>query len=339
MRGVECAPTLGVEVILENRLVLSLTLVCALCLVLAGQAAAEERYALLVGGASGGGEYLKKQTGWLAATGKVLRERLQLPNDHIVELVDDPDAARSATRKNVEGALGDFRSKVKAGDVLLIVLFGHGTFDGAEAKFNLVGPDLSASEWSALLKPIAGQVVFVNTTSASFPFLERLSGARRVVITATDSVAQKYETIFPEFFSQAFEAQDGDLDKDGRISLWEAFTFTSLHVKEWYEQRGQLSTERPLLDDTGDGVGKQAGDTGRDGSLASRTFLDAGGEAERATNPALAEFVGRRNILESELEDLKRKRGFMPQADYEKELERILVSIARVSREIRTKGA
>ena len=49
-----------------------------------------------------------------------------------------------------------------------------------------------------------------------------------------------------------------DSDKDGRISLWEAFAYASTLVKQYYEQRGQLSTERPVLDDTGDGVGKEA---------------------------------------------------------------------------------
>ena len=36
---------------------------------------------------------------------------------------------------------------------------------------------------------------------------------------------------------------------------------------------GQLATERPLLDDTGDGVGREAGAPGPDGAVAQVTYL------------------------------------------------------------------
>ena len=90
------------------------------------------------------------------------------------------------------------------------LLIGHGTsVNGEDAKFNLVGPDLSASEWAALLKPIPGRLVFVDTTGASFPFLQKLAGRGRVILTATDSAAQQFETVFPEFFIKAFERSGG----------------------------------------------------------------------------------------------------------------------------------
>jgi hypothetical protein len=94
---------------------------------------------------------------------------------------------------------------MKPADQLLVVLIGHGTFDGVDAKFNLVGPDLDAGEWKELLKDTPGRLTVVNTTSASFPFLESLAGKGRVVITATDSTAQRYETIFPESFIEALD--------------------------------------------------------------------------------------------------------------------------------------
>ncbi|MFN8058199.1 MAG: hypothetical protein U0Q12_03480 [Vicinamibacterales bacterium] len=125
-----------------------------------------------------------------------------------------------ATRDNVRAAFADLKNRMKPVDLLLVVLFGHGTFDGVDAKFNLVGPDLDTAEWKALIGGVPGHVVFVSTTSASFPFLERLSGSNRIVITATDSEAQKYQTVFPEFFAKAFDDEAADLDKDGRVSLW-----------------------------------------------------------------------------------------------------------------------
>jgi hypothetical protein len=141
--------------------------------------------------------------------------------------------------------------------------------------------------------------------------------------------------VFPEFFAQSFEAKDTDLDKDGRVSIWEAFAYASTQVKIWYRQRGQLSVERPVLDDTGDGVGKEAGETGPDGAIASRTFLDTSDDPGSGAGPALSELINRRNVLEQEFEDLKRRRSFMPAGDYEKQRDIILIDIARISHEIR----
>jgi hypothetical protein len=240
-----------------------------------------------------------------------------------------------ATRDNVRATLTKLAQDMKREDVALIVLFGHSTFDGVDAKFNLVGPDLEATEWERLVNALPGRVVFVNTTAASAPFMKRLASNGRVVITATDNPAQRYQTVFPEFFSQAFEATDVDLDKDGRVSIWEAFAYASAQVKQYYRQRGQLSVERPVLDDTGDGVGKESGESGPDGSIASRTFLDSSDDPGAGTGPALSELINRRNQLEADFDDLKRKRTFMPAGDYEKQRDLLLIDIARISHEIR----
>src|SRR6185369_16706570 len=149
----------------------------------------------------------------------------------------------------------DLRRRVTANDTLLLVLLGHGTFDGTDAKFNLVGPDLSAGDWKDMLGNLAGRVVVINTTESSFPFLEQLSMRGRVVITATDSAQQRFTTVFPEYFVRALADSASDLDKNGRVSIWEAFSVASASVTQYYEQKGQLSTERPLLDDDGDGIG------------------------------------------------------------------------------------
>jgi hypothetical protein len=243
--------------------------------------------------------------------------------------------AIAATRDNVRATLTKLAQDMKREDVALIVLFGHSTFDGVDAKFNLVGPDLEATEWERLVNALPGRVVFVNTTAASAPFMKRLASNGRVVITATDNPAQRYQTVFPEFFSQAFEAADVDLDKDGRVSIWEAFAYASQQVKQYYRQRGQLSVERPVLDDTGDGVGKESGEPGSDGSIASRTFLDNSDDPGTGTGPALSELINRRNTLEADFDDLKRKRTFMPAGDYEKQRDQLLIEISRISHEIR----
>ena len=118
-----------------------------------------------------------------------------------------------------------------------MILIGHGTADD-EAKFNLVGPDLSSAEWADVLKPIPARIVVVNTTGGSFPFMRRLAAKGRIVLTATDSAAQQFETVFPEFFVKAFDDPAADDDKNARVSIWEASNYASRAVHQWFEQRG-----------------------------------------------------------------------------------------------------
>ena len=156
------------------------------------------------------------------------------------------------------------------------MLIGHGTFDGTAAKFNLVGPDMDSREWKASLDGNPARLVFVNTTSSSFQFVPALSGKNRIVIAATDSAAQKYATLFPQYFIEALDqGAKADNDKNGRLSVWEVFAYASQAVKQAFEKQGTLVTERSLIDDNGDGVGKEAAAaTGTDGVLSKTTFLD-----------------------------------------------------------------
>ncbi|MGH7575377.1 MAG: hypothetical protein ACREM1_09680 [Longimicrobiales bacterium] len=295
-------------------------------------------YALIVTGASGSEEHRAQQRKWREALVKALGERHGMPRERVIALSEDaPRAGMRSTRAVVRRVLGDLGSRVTSNDVLLIVLMGHSSFDGVDAKFNLVGPDIEAHEWNRLLKPFAGRIVFVNTTGASSPFLERVAGRNRVIITATHSPAQKYDTVFPEFWVEALGSAETDLDRNGRISIWEAFARASGAVRRWYDQKGQLATERAVIDDTNDGAGRDVATEGEDGLLASRTFLDAE-PAMAGGDPAVAVLVSRRDQLELQLDELKRKRSFMPPGDYEQELERVLIEIARVSREIRRKA-
>ena len=292
---------------------------------------------LIVSGAPGSEEYAERQKAWRERLVAEFTTRLAIPASRIVVLAEAAvDGYQSATAVNVRQAISTIRASQAADDTLLVVLFGHGTFDGVDAKFNLVGPDLTAREWRDLLAGTPGRLVFVQTASSSFPFLAALAGPNRVVMTATDSPQQKYDTVFGEHFVAAFtpDADGADLDADGRISMWEAFAYASEASRRYYQQRGQLAVERALLDDSGDGVGRLVGKDGEDGLFASRLFLDPD-PAIASGDPSVTLLIGRRNTLETELDELRRKKGFMPEADYERELERVIIDIARVSRDIR----
>ena len=294
---------------------------------------AGDSYALVVTGASGGESYAAKYAHWRQSFVSTLRTKFGYPDDHVIVMAEGPGpGVRAATRDEVHRTILDLRGRLGKDDQLIVLLIGHGTpadgSGGEDAKFNLVGPDLKASEWGDLLKPLAARVVFVDTTAVSFPFLRHLAGPRRIVITATDSTAQEFETTFPEFFVRAFEDPSADADKNGRVSLFEAFTYASAATRAWYEQRGQLPTERPLIDDDGDGVGHEAWNPGSDGALARATFLQPPQLPADAATAAVAE---RQRELESRIEDLKRRRATMPPAEYDAELERLLLELARLS--------
>jgi hypothetical protein len=307
-------------------------------LTVAHEVGAEERWAIVLSGASGGAKYAEQMQAWRATLVTALADRYGFSRDRLRVFVDETvKTGQQGTAANVRQAIADVRKQLTRDDLLLIVLLGHGTYDGDVAKFNLVGPDLTAADWASLLNNTPGRLVVVNTTEASFPFLDGLKGPGRVVITATDSAAQKYATVFPEYFVKAMAEASSDLDKNGRTSIFEVFAAASAAVKQHYEQRGQLTTERAVIDDNGDGVGREAEAPGPDGSMARLLYLDA--EPVAATDdPALAELIRRRRALETAAEALKLKRSEMPSTVWEAEFEKLMIELARVSREIRSRS-
>jgi hypothetical protein len=310
---------------------------CVFVLWFGPDALGAERYALVVTGASGGKEYAEKYGRWRTSFLTILRERLGYPDEHVIALAEDHAGAGKATRENVRAAFDRLRQRAAKDDVVLVLLIGHGTTDGDEAKFNLVGPDLTASEWATLAGGIAGRLVFVNGSGGSFLFLERMAGPGRLVLTATDSAAQQFETIFPEFFINAFGDPLADLDKNARVSVWEAFRYSSDGVRAWFEEQGRLATERPMLDDTGDGVGRDAGTPGVDGAVAQATYLQIDAPIAAGAGD-LAGLLRERGEIESALGALRSRKAALPPAQYETELEGLLLELARLDARIREKS-
>ena len=300
-------------------------------------AAAETRWAVIVSGASGGPKYAEQMRDWRTGIQSALVDRYGFDAAHVRVLVDETvKTGEAANAENVRKLFGEIRKGATKDDFLLLVLLGHGTFDGDVAKFNLVGPDLTTKDWTDLLGGLPGRVAIVNTTEASFPFLAALATKGRIVITATDSVAQKYATVFPEYFVKALKETSTDVDKNGRTSIFEVFVATSAAVKQHYEQRGQLTTERSLIDDNGDGQGREADTEGPDGGLARIAYLDADSAAENA-NPEVAALIRRRRALETQAEELKLKKGEMPAAEWQTAFEKLMIELASISAEIRKK--
>jgi hypothetical protein len=314
-----------------------LFLCVALMAVPAAAHAQGDRYAVLVQGASGEEQYATLHREWIDSMAKLLVDRFKMDKSHVAVLTEQPRAGEQrSTAENVKTVFGGLAKQLKADDFLFVLLIGHGGGQGAEAKFNLIGPDLGVAEWAALLKPIAGRMAIVDSTSASFPYLAGLAGPGRVVITATNSNAQRFHTVFPDAFIRALTAEDADVDKNGRISLLEAFTYASRLVAQHYEQENHLATEKAVFDDTGDGVGRDAAGKGPDGTIAGLTYLDAVAVAT-SSDPAVQQMLERQRVLTEQVDELRRNRPTMKADDFDREFEKLIIELSLVSRDVRRK--
>jgi hypothetical protein len=221
---------------------------------------------------------------------------------------------------------------------LWLVLIGHGTFDGKEARFNLRGPDVSTSELALWLQPFRRPLAVINTASASAPFLNKLSATNRVIITATRSGHEQNYARFGQYFVEALTNPQADLDKDGQVSLLEAFLLASRQTAEFYKLEGRLATEHALLDDNGDGLGtpadwfqglratKRAKENAPLDGLLARQFCLLHSETELSLT---AEQRAQRDALERAILLHREKKGALPGDDYYRELEKLSLALAR----------
>jgi hypothetical protein len=168
-----------------------------------------------------------------------------------------------------------------------VLLIGHGSAQGGEARFNLPGPDLTAADFGQLLARFSTQrVALVNAASASGDFVVALSAPNRTIITATRGASEKNETVFGGYFVKAFAGEVADTDKDGQVSLLEAFSYARREVERFYQSENRLQTEHALLDDNGDGEGSRDPDaSATDGANARRFLLGLGRTDGRASGP------------------------------------------------------
>jgi hypothetical protein len=295
------------------------------------------RFALIVAGASGDPTYAEMHRAWVDSLVKALRERYKFDNAHLTVLVEEPRAGEDrSTAENLRAAIGKLTPQLKADDLLFIMLIGHGGGSGNDAKFNLVGPDLSVAEWGDLLKPVPARIALVNASSASFPFIAGLAGPNRIVITATNTSRQVYHTMFADAFAKALVADAADVDKNGRLSLLEVFQYANTLVKQYYERIGQLATEHAMFDDSGDGKATDAAGSG-EGDVAGLTYLDTIA-APTSSDPEIQKLLSRQQALTQQVDELRKRRQSMPAEQFDREFEELMIELSLVSREIRRKS-
>jgi len=242
-----------------------------------------------------------------------------------------------ATKAHVQSALADVARQAKSSDVFVLMLIGHGSFDGVDYKINLPGPDLSASELGALLDRIpAGRQLVVNMTSASGGCRAILEKPHRAVVTATKSGSEKNATIFARYWVEALRDPAADSDKNDRVSALEAFLYAEEKTSQFYETEKRLATEHPTLEDTGqgDGARKPSPENG-EGLLASQiTLLQIGPAQAAAYTPEKKALLAKREELEQEIDRLKYQKAAMPAEEYKKQLDALLLDLAKTQAEL-----
>jgi len=225
----------------------------------------------------------------------------------------------------------------KPEDDFVLTLIGHGSFDGVEYKFNLVGPDVSAAELAAMCDKVpARRQLVVNTTSASGGAVAALERPGRGVIAATKTGTEKNATVFARYWVEALQDPTADVDKSESISAMEAFQYADRKTAGFYESQKRLATEHAVFEDTGRGEAVRAGAVqGREGALLSSLTVVRIGASQAAMNdPAKRDLLTKKEELEQKIDALKYQKAAMDPGDYKKQLTEALLQLATVQGEL-----
>ena len=240
-----------------------------------------------------------------------------------------------ATASQMRDTLGSVARDSKADDDFVLILIGHGSFDGVEYKFNLVGPDVTAAEIAAMCDRIpARRQLVVNTTSASGGSVPALERPGRAVIAATKSGTEKNATIFARYWVEALQDPSADTDKSDSISAMEAFTYAAKKTAAFYDAQKRLATEHAVFDDVGRGEPVRDAGNGQGLLLSSMTVLRLGGNLQAANDPAKRALLEKKEDLEQKIDTLKYQKAAMDPADYKKQLTAALLELAKVQEEL-----
>ena len=309
-------------------------------LMLAAPAAAQTPYVAIVVGLAGTPEHGELFQRWATtmADGAV---KMGVTKEHLIYLAEKPESdAQRATGKSTKADVVkafDTLASAAPDDLVFIILIGHGTFANNEAKFNLPGPDMTPADFAPLLAKLKSKnVVLVNTSSASGPFVDALAAPGRTIVAATRNGAERFATLFGGYFVDGLTGTEADSDKNGRISVLEAFAFAKREVGVAYEREGIMVTEHPILSDNGEKTGTQTPTSdGKQGRVASILTLGSAAPEAVPADPKLRALYVERRELERRVEGLKLLKDSMDPAKYASELERLATELALKTRQIR----
>ena len=251
------------------------------------------------------------------------------------------------TREQIRSRFAELVRTVKPEDGFVLMMVGHGTFDGTEYKFNIPGPDLTGAELASLLDKIpAARQLVVNMSSSSGGSVEFLRKPNRIVVTATKAGTEKNATVFARYWAEALRDPAADTDKNETVSALEAFVYARRKTTEFYDTQKRLATEHAVLEDTGKGEGwapagtatvsgtPAPGDEGEGKLAAMFPVIRLGANASAARDPNKAALLDKKEQIEQAIDKLKYEKAAMPEAAYKKQLTQLLLDLARTQEEI-----
>ena len=323
---------------------------CAAFLVLGGapsdgaSQAPSRTYLVIITGSSGEPRFATSFHAQATALRSAAIDKFGIRDSLVTYLTEDPSKGPAAvtgrsTREGIALAIDGIARRAQQGDRVLLLLLGHGSAQNEESRFSIPGPDLTAPEFANLLNRLSSlTVAFINASSASGDFIKQLAGPNRVVVTATKSSNEKNESLFGQHFVAAYASDGADTDKDGRVSVLEAFVYARREVQREYEKTNRLQTEHAMLDDDGDGVGHgDPSDQGPDGRRAGAFFLAnaTGVSATLAADPKAAELLATRQRIQAQIDSLRAQKAMMKEDDFQRALEPLLVDLAMATQALK----
>jgi hypothetical protein len=241
------------------------------------------------------------------------------------------------TREQIRARMAEVARQAKPTDSMVLMLIGHGSFDGVEYKLNIPGADISGAELSTLLDHIpATRQCVVNMTSSSGGSIEFLRKPNRVVISATKAGSEKNATVFARYWAEALRDPAADSDKNESVSALEAFRYAQQKTNEYFEKQKRLATEHSVLEDTGKGEGeKNPTPENGEGRLAGLfPVVRLGANAAASRDPAKRALLTQKEQIEQAIEKLKYDKAALPEAIYRKQLQQLLLELAKLQVEI-----
>jgi hypothetical protein len=240
-----------------------------------------------------------------------------------------------ATRAHLTETLTSIARDAKPEDDFVLILIGHGSFDGVDYKFNLVGPDITGGELASLSDRIAAKrQLIVNATSASGGSVAALERPGRGVIAATKSGTEKNATVFARYWVEALQDPTADLDKSDSISAMEAFSYAQRKTAAFYESQKRLATEHAVFEDTGRNEAVREPSKNEGVLLASFPVLRIGAAQKQANDPAKQGLLAKKEELEQKIDALKYQKAAMDPSEYKQQLTAALVQLAQVQQEL-----
>ncbi|MGH9394171.1 MAG: hypothetical protein ACRD1E_08380 [Terriglobales bacterium] len=288
-------------------------LACALGFALPLRAAT---YVITVAGLGGEPDYVQRYTADAMTLDRIFKQAGAAA--HVVTLT-----GADATSAKLEAAMAQVAALAQPEDDFVLILIGHGSFDGVVYKFNLVGPDLSAPELAKLCDRIpAKRQLVVDASEASGGALEALQGPARAVIAATKSGTEKNATVFARYFVEALQDPAADLDKNEAISAAEAFAYAQRKVADFYSSQQRLATEHAI--------------SAQPRLLASLTLVRFGAAQQAYRNPALRGLLDKKEQLEQQIDALNYRKDALADDDYKTQITALLLQLAQVQKQLDT---